>query len=399
MSSPALKSTYQNKLSGMNILFVSHAFITIFSDLFRDYTSIRSRTYSIFRHPLFPVKGSQSKLFVYKKKKKVKQAQMSRILGPFIVNFIKDFFLTIFWGMRDGKVYDIAFGTNNLNTLSLLVLRKFRRVKRVIFMNIDYTPSRYDNPILDSMYHWFDRICCYNADIIWNSSERTNQARIRNGVDPKRIVKTIVMPDGSNFDSSKRLSIEKIDKKKLVFIGGMRPVMGVELILKSFKDVLKKIPDAKLLLIGGGPYLEQYKKLSQLLHIGPSVNFTGFIESHDEVDNLMCTGAIGLAPFVPDKSSYEFYSDVGKPKAYLAAGMPVIITRVPAIAEEIENEHAGFVIDYDKKQLTDTVIMILGDRRKYKEFRANAIRMSKKYLWDNIFEDAYNKTLTFFELK
>ena len=153
----------------MNILFVSHAFITIFSDLFRDYTSIRSRTYSIFRHPLFPVKGSQSKLFVYKKKKKVKQAQMSRILGPFIVNFIKDFFLTIFWGMRDGKVYDIAFGTNNLNTLSLLVLRKFRRVKRVIFMNIDYTPSRYDNPILDSMNHWFDRICCYNAYIIWNS--------------------------------------------------------------------------------------------------------------------------------------------------------------------------------------------------------------------------------------
>lgn len=396
---PASKVIHHDRLSRMNILFVSHTFVTIFSDLFRDYTSAKSKTYTIFRHPLFPVRGSRSKLFVYKKKKIVKEAQVSRISGPFIVNFIKDFFLTIFWGMRDGKVYDIAFGTNNLNTLSLLVLRRFRRVKRVIFMNIDYTPSRYDNPILDSMYHWFDRICCYNADLIWNSSERTNQARIRNGVDPKRIVKTIVMPDGSNFDPRKRLPIDKIDKKKLVFIGGMRPVMGVELILKSFKDVLRKIPEARLLLIGGGPYLEQYKRLSQSLGIGLQVNFTGFIDSHEEVDNLMRTGAVGLAPFAPDKSSYEFYSDVGKPKAYLAAGMPVIITRVPAIAEEIERRIAGIVIDYDRKQLSDALIILLTDSTKYKAFRDNAIRMSKKYIWANIFEDTYRKTLTFFENK
>lgn len=399
MTLPASKVTSQDKLSRLNILFVSHAFITIFSDLFRDFTSARSNTYTIIRHPLLPINGTWSKFFAYKKNKLLKQARLPHIFGPYVINFIKDFFLTILWGMKAGIVYDIAFGTNNINTLSLLVLKKLSKVKKVIFISIDYTPNRYDNLILDLIYHWFDRICCYNADIIWNSSERTNKARISNGVDPKKIVKTIVMPDGSNFNPKKRLSIDKIERKKLVFIGGMRPVMGVDLILRSFKDVLKKIPDARLLLIGDGPYLEEYKKLSQLLGVWPSVIFTGFIESHNDVDNIMRTGAIGLAPFAPDKSSYEFYSDVGKPKAYLAAGMPVVITRVPAIAEEIEIEHAGFVIDYDKKQLTDAIMTLLTDIAKYKEFRANAIRMSKRYIWTNVFEDAYSKTLTFFENK
>ncbi len=131
------------------------------------------------------------------------------------------------------------------------------------------------------------------------------------------------------------------------------------------------------------------------LGLGNKVVFTGFLESHDDVDEILRTGAIGLAPFVPDKRSYEFYSDVGKPKAYLAAGMPVIMTRVPAIADEIEREKAGIVIDYDKKQLEDALYTLLTNHRTYKVFRDNAVRLSRKYQWPNIFEDTYRKTFAF----
>lgn len=399
MQKPRGKNDLSKKLSEMNVLFVSHAFITIFSNLFADFTSARCNTYTIIRHSLLPAKGSQSKLFFYKKEKLKKYIVAPGITGPYAINFLKDFFLTIFWGLKTGIVYDIAFGTNNLNVLSLLVLKKLGRVKKVIFISIDYTPDRYDNPIFDGLYHWFDRICCYNADIIWNSSKRTNVARVKNGVDPKKIVFTIVMPDGSNFDPKKLLPINKIDRKKLIFLGGMRPVMGIELILESFKDILKEIPSATLLLIGGGSHLEKYKIFSKRLGLEKHVNFTGFIEGHDDVDDLLCTGAIGLAPFAPDKSSYEFYSDVGKPKAYLAAGMPVIITRVPEIADEIEKKRAGIVIGYNKKELTDALLILLKDDKTYKEFRKNASKLSKKYIWSNIFVDAYERTLTFFEGK
>lgn len=379
-------------LKGANVLFVTHAYITIFSNLFRDFTSARCNTYTIIRHPLFPFKGTASKLFVYKKEKMQRHISISRIIGPYSLNFLKDFFLTIFWGLKTGIVYDIAFGTNNLNTLSLLALKKLGRVKKVVFVSIDYTPSRYENPVLNFLYHWFDRICCYHADIIWNSSRRMNEARVKNGVDPKKIVSTIVMPDGSNFDPKKRLPINKIDRKKLIFLGGMRPITGAKLILESFKDVIKEVPDVTLLLIGGGPKLEEYKKLAQALELGKHVSFTGFIERHEDVDDLLCTGAIGLAPFVSDKSSYEYYSDAGKPKAYLAAGMPVIITRVPEIADEIEKERAGIVIEYSKIELTNALVTLLKDDKKYKEFRENAVKLSKKYIWSNIFNEAYKQT-------
>jgi len=211
----------------------------------------------------------------------------------------------------------------------------------------------------------------------------------------KRIAHTVIMPDGSYFDHIKRLPIDKIDRKKLIFLGNMRPVMGVELILESFKEVIKEIPDAKLVLIGGGLKLEEYKKLASRLKLEKYVSFTGFIKKHEDVDDLLCTGAIGLAPFAPDKTSYEFYSDVGKPKVYLAAGMPIIITRVPEIAEEIEKKRAGIAINYSKKELVYAIMKLLNNDKLYKEYRKNAINLSKKYIWDNIFRDTFKKTLDF----
>lgn len=396
MQEPQAANKLTNQmLQRKNILFVTHTVMPLFLTVFRDFISPRCNTFTTISHPLRPLKGTTSKLSVYKRQKMKKHTLFPAVPGPYVLNFLKDFFLTIFWGVKTDIVYDIAFGTNNLNTLSLLALKKLGRVKKVIFINIDYTPNRYDNPVLDALYHWFDRICCYSADVLWNSSSRTNEARVRDGVDPKKMAHTIVMPDGSYFNQKKRLSIAKINRKKLIFLGNMRPVMGVGLILEAFKEVLKSVPSAQLLLIGGGIELEKYKIQATTLGLGKNTVFTGFLESHDEVDDLLCTGAIGLAPFVPDNSSYEFYSDVGKPKAYLAAGMPVIITRVPAIADEIERGKAGIVIDYSKKELTEAILSLLRDKKKYNMFRENAIRLSKKYIWSNILEDTYKKTFKY----
>lgn len=386
-------------LADKNILFVMHTRVTHFLEIFRDFTSPKCRNYSIIDHPLHPLKGTESKFIIYNKKTVHQKRIFSRIPGPYTVNFIKDFFLTIWWGLSAGVVYDVGIGANNLNTLALLVLRKLGRVRKVIFMCIDYSPNRYDNPVLDWIYHWIDRVCCYYSNVIWNSSGRMNEARAKNGVDQKRIAHTIVMPDGSNFDSRKRLPIGKIDRRKLIYCGHMRAVMGIELILVTFKELLKTIPDTSLLLIGGGPELEKYKARAGELGLGKKAVFTGFLQSHAEVDSLVAKGAVGLSLFAPDKSSYEYYSDVGKPKVYLAAGLPVIITRVPEIADIIENKHAGIVVSYNKLELLLAMKQLLLQDAEYGFFRRNAIRLSKSYIWNNIFADVYRQTWDYLEKK
>jgi len=103
--------------------------------------------------------------------------------------------------------------------------------------------------------------------------------------------------------------------------------------------------------------------------------------------------ALGIAPYVDSEDNYVRYTDPGKVKAYLAAGLPLIITRVPAIALEIKRRKCGVVINYNKHQLADAVVKLLSNKTTLINYRKNAYNMGKEYRWHRIFDKALKETL------
>jgi glycosyltransferase involved in cell wall biosynthesis len=73
------------------------------------------------------------------------------------------------------------------------------------------------------------------------------------------------------------------------------------------------------------------------------------------------------------------YSDPGKIKAYLAAGLPVVITNVPKIAEVIERAKCGIAIPDEKEALVNAVSGLLANEEMLKQYRKNAINFIGNY--------------------
>ena len=387
-----------NKLKKLTILLATHSRATGFSQMLRNWLKDKVRTFVYLDHPLYPNQKTNSFLVIYKNGI-LQQKYQSRFLiksGPLL--YLKDAVMTIYYVFKSKEKFDLAIGVDNLNTLTLLLLKKLKRIKKVVYHTVDYTPHRFSNRILNSIYHLIDRWCCYQADILWNSSGRMNQGRIKNGAKKDKIALTIITPDGSNFDFKKRLPLAKINRKMIVFLGHLRPGMGLEMLVESFVKVRQKAPEAKLTIIGDGPLMTKLKNISQQKKLSTSVIFTGFIKSHEKVDNILRKGAIGVALFEPIEDSIEYYSDVGKPKVYLAAGMPVVITKVPEIALEIDEKKAGMAINYQQSDFVKTLVTLLENDYLYREYRKNAIKLSKKYIWSKIFVDALTKTLDYFTI-
>lgn len=384
------------KLSKITVLLVTHSRATGISQILKDWLVDKAETLIFIEHPLYPTSKLNSSAAIYKKDILEKTFSSPFIFKSGILLYIKDAFFTIYFVIKSKKTIDIAIGVDNLNTIILLILKKINRIKKVVYHTVDYTPDRFSNKVLNFIYHSIDRFCCYNSDIIWNSSGRMNEGRVKNGADKSKIVKTIITPDGSNFDPEKRLPISEINRKMVVFLGHLRERMGLELLIEAFKEVAEKIQDAKLMIIGDGPLFGKLQGLVNKLKISKSVIFTGFIENHVDVDEELRKAALGVATFEPVKDSYEYYSDAGKPKVYLAAGLPVIITKVPEIAWEIEKNNAGVIVAYSRKSIANAILRLLGDDKLYQVFRNNAILLSKKYIWNNIFFDAFSKTLDYF---
>jgi glycosyltransferase involved in cell wall biosynthesis len=75
----------------------------------------------------------------------------------------------------------------------------------------------------------------------------------------------------------------------------------------------------------------------------------------------------------------------------MACGLPVIITRVPRIAYDIEKAGAGIVIDYNEDQFIDAVARLTLDRMYFEECRQNALKFVSNFDWATIYSEALEK--------
>ena len=70
----------------------------------------------------------------------------------------------------------------------------------------------------------------------------------------------------------------KKDDFIILYVGRLAEEKNIDLIVSEHANIIKKYPDAKLVIVGGGPDLEKLKKLSKKLKIEDNVILTGPIK-------------------------------------------------------------------------------------------------------------------------
>ncbi len=137
----------------------------------------------------------------------------------------------------------------------------------------------------------------------------------------------------------------------IVNIGILRKVKGHEVTIKAARILSKVIPDAKFLLVGDGPGRKRLHQMVDEMGL-KNVIFTGFLPDVKEVLE------------VADISVLSSWSE-GIPQSLLqsmAAGVPVVATRVGGVPEVVIDGENGFLIDPgDYEGLAERINMILND--------------------------------------
>jgi len=295
---------------------------------------------------------------------------------------------TLLQVIKAGKRFDLYVGSNNLNAFMGILLKRMGLVKKVVFFTPDYSHQRFKNRLLNNFYHGLDYYCLKKADLVWNSStvmpvDPIMQEREKRGVPQKYRGKQIQVSDGT--DPVERLSFDKINRYEVGFVGHLKKGMGVELLIDAFPEITRQVPEAKLLIIGSGPIEEKLRLRAR----DSNIEFTGFMGDIFQVYKRLSRCAIGMAPY--EENTISQYSDPGKVKVYLSVGLPMVITKVPRVAFEIDREKCGIAINHDRKELIGAVVRLLKDETLLKEYRNNTARLAETYSWDRIFERALSR--------
>ncbi len=187
----------------------------------------------------------------------------------------------------------------------------------------------------------------------------------------------------------------------VLYVGGLSPQKGVHDLVAAFVEVARQVPDVELRVVGPvgiypleecfdlsdrelvrrmtplyrGDYLERLKAMvpDDIAH---RVVFTGRIGPTELLDHYLTASVLAFPSVWPEGFGLP-------PVEAMAAGVPVVATRIGALTETIIDGQTGFLVEPgDQAALADRLIRLLSDddlRAKMGE--AGADRARGTYDW------------------
>ena len=139
-----------------------------------------------------------------------------------------------------------------------------------------------------------------------------------------------------------------------VFVGRMASEKSVDRLIHAFAGVARVLPEAYLLLVGSGPYVEDYKILARELRVADRVLFTG------RVPYEHIPAYLHLSDLFVTASTTEVH-----PLTVLeamAAGLPVVGIRSPGLSDTVVDGVNGYLTDNDYAALAAALTMLIVDK-------------------------------------
>ncbi|MFN8356738.1 MAG: glycosyltransferase [Spirosomataceae bacterium] len=141
------------------------------------------------------------------------------------------------------------------------------------------------------------------------------------------------------------------------FVGRFTAKKAPDLTIKAFAEVLKVVPEARLVTVGEGERWEEAKALVQQIGIGNNVEFLGVKTPSEVAQILQKSRAFVQHSLRPTNGDSE-----GTPNTVLeasATGLPIVSTYHAGIKDAVVHEKTGFLVEEgDWQQMANYMIML-----------------------------------------
>lgn len=208
------------------------------------------------------------------------------------------------------------------------------------------------------------------ADKILVLSYDFKKALIDLGVDNEKIVITSTM-----VETNKYIPNNKVFNKpfSVLFCSRIIKEKGPFELLNAIPLVIKKYPDTKFIFIGDGKDLKKLKKNSKKLGYEKNIVFTGYISLEEKI-TMFKKSHIFVFP--------SLYGE-GFPTVILeamAAGLPVITTPNAGLADAIENNKEGLILNIKPSaiEIAEKILKLLENPNLMNEMSKNNINEVKE---------------------
>jgi glycosyltransferase involved in cell wall biosynthesis len=227
-----------------------------------------------------------------------------------------------------------------------------------------------------SVYSKFDQIIA-NTPFMKNWSEEMNGKNVM--IIPQGVDSNLMKPLAKDLELQNKIGISSNDKV-VMYLGSIHSISGLPIILKNLPDIIKEIPNFKLLVVGGGAHLENLKQISKKLNIEKFVIFTNYVP-YLEIPKYCSLADLCINPF----EITDMTKKLSPVKIFdlLACGKPILATPLDGLLFDFPKE-SNILIYSELEDFKEKIILLLNDKNLH-SFGINGRKfVEENYTWENV---------------
>jgi len=190
--------------------------------------------------------------------------------------------------------------------------------------------------------------------------------------------KCSIVPNGVDLAVFKPKNIRHAGKR-ILFVGRLIYYKGIQYLIRAMPAILKKVPDAKLIIVGEGPLKGEWKALAKKLGVDDKIEWLGRLSNEEMLEEYQKCDVFVL----PSIYKTEAFGIVLLEA--MACGKPCVGTNVSGT--EFVLEDAGIAVDpEDEEQLSTAIVKVLTNKKLAMEMSRKGLAKVKEFDWKKVGE-------------
>ncbi len=203
-----------------------------------------------------------------------------------------------------------------------------------------------------------EKYSCKLADKLITVTNTCKEKLVERGNPPDKITLILNTANEGLFEfNSERRFREITSGVKLIYHGTIAERFGLHNVISAMPILLKDVPDSILNIYGRyeGSYLIKLKILVSDLNLSENVNLNGRI-NREQLPDLINNHDIGIVPYL--QTDYMNLSLPTKAFEYIAAGLPLVSTKLKDLYETFDDNCIKYIDESDPKQIAGAISFI-----------------------------------------
>lgn len=203
-------------------------------------------------------------------------------------------------------------------------------------------------------------------------SQSTATQMIKHGLSHIEKQIEIITP---GIDPQKFAVMAKNEQPTLLYFGRLKPYKSIDVVIRAMPELIKKIPNIRLLIAGEGESRDSLGELVKELQLQNYVKFVGKV-SEKERSTLMAQAWVVVQP-----SKIEGWG-ITNIEAN-ASGTPVVAANVAGLRDSVIDQQTGFLVKWGNvTEFAAKIEELILNHDLRKKFEQNGLAWAEKFSWD-----------------